>query len=371
MSEKRKRLVIVCPGRGSYTREELGFIAKYHARIGDAAKSAGTDSRLSKHCLDVTLKAKSFVGMIDARRASGGLPTISELDGARQFQVSRHTPGEHASTLIHTCAMLDLMSIDQERFEIVAVTGNSLGWYLALAAGGALTAENAFTLIQTMGSMMAGGVIGGQVIFPIVDEAWQVSPKLVRLTQKVIEEVHASEEGHVYPSIRLGGYLVMGGDESGIRSLMKRLPPVDEKYPMKLVNHAAFHTPVLESVSEKAFMELGVGLFREPTVPLIDGRGKIWQPYATDPGELHHYTLGHQVTRTYDFTAAITVALKEFAPDHLVLLGPGASLGGAIGQILIQNNWRGVTSKDSFMALQQQSPFLISMGREEQRRLLD
>jgi hypothetical protein len=103
---------------------------------------------------------------------------------------------------------------------------------------------------------------------------------------------------------------------------------------------------------------------------MIDGRGRIWQPYATDVHELYEYTLGHQVCRAYDFTTAVTVAMKEFAPDRLVLLGPGASLGGSIGQTMIQNNWKYIDSKQKFSELQEKNPYLLSMGRPEQRERL-
>ena len=53
----------------------------------------------------------------------------------------------------------------QEKYEIVAITGNSMGWYSALALSGALTHENAYSLISTMGSMMKEGTIGGQIIY--------------------------------------------------------------------------------------------------------------------------------------------------------------------------------------------------------------
>ena len=80
--------------------------------------------------------------------------------------------------------------------------------------------------------------------------------------------------------------------------------------------------------------------------------------------------LGHQVYAPYNFTQSITVALKEFAPDHLVLLGPGSSLGGSIGQILIQNKWHNLFSKADFAEKQKKDPFLLAMGLEEQRKIL-
>ena len=50
--------------------------------------------------------------------------------------------------------------------------------------------------------------------------------------------------------------------------------------------------------------------------------GRTFSPWSTDLDALRDYTLGHQVTEPYDFTASVRVALREFAPDHLVLPGP-------------------------------------------------
>ena len=76
------------------------------------------------------------------------------------------------------------------------------------------------------------------------------------------------------------------------------------------------------------------------------------------------------MTNAYDFFTAITVAIKEFCPDKLVLLGPGNTLGGSIGQIMIENNWLDMDSKSAFSSLQKENPYLISMGMEEQRKLV-
>ncbi len=111
-------------------------------------------------------------------------------------------------------------------------------------------------------------------------------------------------------------------------------------------------------------------LFQKPSIPLVDGRGHIWSTFSTDISELHQYTLGHQVTKAYDFTSAITVAMKEFCPDKIVLLGPGNTLGGSIGQIMIENNWLDVNSKSAFSQRQKSDPFLISMGMADQRKIL-
>ena len=66
------------------------------------------------------------------------------------------------------------------------------------------------------------------------------------------------------------------------------------------------------------------------------------------------------------------VALREFAPDHLILPGPGNTLGGIVGQILVGEGWRGIHSKADFQEVQRHEagdtgpathePFLVSMG---------
>lgn len=346
----KERIAVICPGRGSYTKDTLGYLKPYHSQIAD------------------------FLQDIDSRRLEINEPTISELDNAQTFQPALHTKGEHASPLIYACSYADFQAIDRNKYEIVAVTGNSMGWYLTLAFAGALDWACAFNVINTMGSMMKSKIIGGQMIYPIVDGDWKASAELKDIVMKCIEAAR-SAGGEVHVSIHLGGYIVLGGDQAGLGYMMKNLPKIDN-YPFQLVNHAAFHTPMLQETSQKAFEMLGVELFRRPQIPMVDGRGKIWQPYSTDTEDLWRYTFEDQVVAPYDFTKAVTVTLKEFAPQKLVLLGPGNSLGGSIGQILIQNRWRPtanskeITNKAEFQALQKENPFLISMGLLDQRKIL-
>ena len=338
----KKRAVVICPGRGSYTKETMGYLRQNGSHVRD------------------------FLKDIDQRRKSLNEPTITELDQAEAFKASLHTKGEHASPLIYACAYADFMKIDREKFEIVAVTGNSMGWYLALAFAGALNWAGGFEVVNTMGSMMKNEIIGGQVIYPICDENWVKSPVLRAKVEMILADINSREGHEAYISIELGGYLVFGANKLGTAALLKELPK-KEDYPFQLINHAAFHTPLLKETSEKAFEILPSSLFHKPQIPMIDGRGFIWQPYSTDTSDLCEYTLGHQVVEYYDFTKAISVALKEFAPDLLILLGPGSSLGGSVGQILIENDWHGLKSKQDFMARQAQAPLLLAMGRPEQR----
>lgn len=338
MSQKKERVVVICPGRGTYTKETLGYLKKYRPKFNE------------------------FISTLDEKRSAIGMPTITQLDEEPVFKPGLHTKGENASTLIYACSYADYLNLDFNKYEVVAVTGNSMGWYIALAVAGVLNVHGAFDVINTMGSMMKDQIIGGQIIYPITDENWVEQFDKKEMIQRELDEVNTVAGCEAYVSIYLGGYVVIGGNQKALDILLKKLPKI-ENYPFQLINHAAFHTPLLEETSQKAFQTLPLDLFQKPQVPLVDGRGHIWQNYATDLNAIYNYTFAHQVTQPYDFTAAVSVCLKEFCPDKLILLGPGNSLGGAIGQILIANKWKNLQSKSQFSELQKTEPFLISLGR--------
>lgn len=342
-TSKKSRALVICPGRGTYNKEELGYFQRFHAD--------------KSNLLDV----------IDQQRQSLGQPTIKSLDHASSYSMKQHTAGENASSLIYACARGDFLDINQDRFDIVAVTGNSMGWYITCALANALNHENGSQLINTMGSMMTDGLIGGQLIYPIIDEDWHIQAKQQQLVLDAIAQVNQEPECRAFESIRLGGYAVIGGNEKALKRLKQLLPEIDARYPMQLFNHAAFHTPLLDGIVTRAQKALPASLFTAPSLPMVDGEGHIWQPYSTDVHALHNYTLGTQVNCVYDFTQAISVGIKEFAPDKLIILGPGATLGGAVAQILIKHQWFGLKSKSDFIARQKSDPVIISMGMEGQR----
>jgi len=181
-------------------------------------------------------------------------------------------------------------------------------------------------------------------------------------------QINAQPDHELYISIELGGMLVFAGNEDALDVLEKRLKPEQSRFPMRLKNHAAFHTPLQAPVSAQGKAALAQGLFSAPAIPMIDGRGHIWRPHATSSGQLWDYTLGTQVVTSYDFTLAIKVALREFAPDCLIILGPGNTLGAVVAQSMIAIDWHNLTSKTDFITTQKSAPFVLSMGIEDQRR---
>ncbi|MCF8521195.1 MAG: ACP S-malonyltransferase, partial [Rhodobacteraceae bacterium] len=213
----RKTAVIICPGRGTYNVTELGS--------------------LTRHFPDAALLAR-----LDALRQAEGQETLTALDGAAKFSLALHSRGDNASGLIFAATYGDFLSVDPEKIDVVAVTGNSMGWYSALACAGAATAENGFQIANTMGRLMQDALIGGQTVYPWMDEDWVPDPVRKSSLLALVADI-ASRQGHVLAlSIDLGGLVVVAGNDAGLKAFESAVPPLQGRFPMRLGNHAAFHT---------------------------------------------------------------------------------------------------------------------------------
>ena len=93
-----------CAGRGAYGAGSLGSLPLDHPAADRA----------------------------DSLRAEYGLESLLDLDGADGFDPMRHLRPANASALIFMVTLLDAERAADDH-EVVAVIGNSLGWYSALA----------------------------------------------------------------------------------------------------------------------------------------------------------------------------------------------------------------------------------------------
>ncbi|MDP4534995.1 malonyl CoA-ACP transacylase [Alkalimonas collagenimarina] len=338
----KKTAVLVCPGRGTYNKSELGSIQRLH---NDKA---------------ATLQ------QFDQARTALGLAKVSELDQQPHYSSRVHQQAENAAGLIFAAGVLDYQSIDVEKYDIVAITGNSMGWYTALCCAGSWQPKAAMQHVSHMARLTANAA-GAQCIYPVVNAEWQ--PDAAK--QQAVRAVLAKYPGELFPSIQFGGYAVLAGTEAAVHAAVQQLPKVDDRFPMILPGHAGFHSPLMQEAAQQALLDIPSQAFNRPQQPLIDGCGHIWQPFSTTAEALQRYTLDRQVQGHFDFSLALEVAMKEFAPDHVILLGPGSGLGGAVAQTLIRLNWQGIDSKQDFVQQQASNqPLVLSMAIPEQRALL-
>ena len=336
MTDERPRAVLVLPGRGAYTAGSLGSLPAEHP----------------------------FVQRAEALRAELGLDSLLALDAADEFEAAVHLRPANASPLIWLISLLDAERAMADH-RVVAVLGNSLGWYTALTVGDALDFDDAFQLVQGIALLQeqaAADGRGGQVIYPRFGADWQPAPKLAAAIDAALVD-----GGEVFPSVDLGGYLVLAGTDAGIDRLLETLPPVqigERHFPLRLAFHGPYHTPLVGPVAEAAAARFGSLGWRAPSLTLIDGRGVRFTPWATDPADLARYTLTEQLITPYDFAAGARVALREYAPEVLVLTGPGNTLGGVAGQLVVAEGYHGLRTRPDFESAQAgDAPLVLSMHR--------
>ena len=333
-----KRALVLCPGRGSYGRDSLGAL-----------------KGVKSPALDV------FEGM----RRELDRPTVRELDGAIEYSSALHLRGEHASVLTAGVSLADLDQLDPSTVQVVGVVGNSMGWYTALGYAGALSMDDCALLIEAMGQYQADNVIGGQIMVSLVDEQWRLDPKVASAVEGIVADTE-----DLFWSIHLGGHAVLGGTATALDAAETRLKALNlaqTQEPTRIPMHSAFHTPLMANTAAQATTDLVDLDWRAPRVPLIDGRGRVHTPHSADPSFLRDYTLGLQVTDTYDLSLSLRTALRTLGPDVVILPGPGSKLSSAVAQAMISEGWAGIHSQDDFVNRQHQQPVLVSMRWPDER----
>lgn len=332
------RAAVVFPGRGSYTPTSLGSLPAGHA----------------------------WVRRADDLRAAAGLEPLSELDAAERFEPARHLRPANAWPLVFLGGLLDAEQIAEDH-EAAVVTASSTGWYTALAATGVLSFDDTFRLVQRMALAADGDLPGGaapaEIVYPLADDAWRIDPARV-------DGLAAALNGRgrpAYASLDLGAYAVIGGTLEALDTVAAALSPVTvagRSYPLRLPGADGWHTPLRGEDARAAAAELDDLDWSPPSVTLIDGRGARHTPWSADPAELARYTLEELPVSRYDLATAVRVALREHAPDVLLLPGPAGSLGAACAHLIVAEGYRGVRSRADFESAQRSdAALLLAMRR--------
>ena len=332
------RAAVVFAGRGSYAATSLGSLPPAH----------------------------SWVGRAEELRAEAGLEPLLDIDGADRFDPAVHLRPANAWPLVFLSGLLDAERIAQDH-EAVVVTASSTGWYTALAAAGVLSFDDAFRLVQRMAlaadGAPAGGEPAGELVYPLADERWAPDPARA-------SALDASRDGDgdgTWIAVDLGAFALVGGRRGALDARAARLPPVTvagRAYPLQLPVGDGWHTPLRADDARSAAAELAHLAWSAPSVTLVDGHGRRHTPWSADPGELARITLEEMPTSRYDTAQAVRVALREHAPDVLLLPGPGGSLGAACAHLVVAEGYRGIRSRDDFeQAQRSDAPILLSMRR--------
>ena len=138
-----------------------------------------------------------------------------------------------------------------------------MGHYTALHLSGVLDIESMAMLVDGMGDYQASNVIGGQLVYPLMNQHWEIDAEKVEAIEKLLSDID-----DLYVSIRLGFQIILGGTDAALSEATRCLPQVQNKdrtFPLKLPFHSAFHTPLMNETAKKAQRDLKGLNWRQPS----------------------------------------------------------------------------------------------------------
>lgn len=200
------------------------------------------------------------------------------------------------------------------------VAGHSLGEFTALALSGALTFEDALTLVSKRAQAM--------------QKACELQPSTMAAViglsdEKVVEVCQSiSDDIVVAANFNCPGQVVISGTLSGIERACQLAKDAGAKRALPLKVGGAFHSPLMETAREELAQAIAETSFSTPICPVyqnVDAR-----PH-TDADEIRD-NLNRQLTAPVLWTSLVRQMVADGC-GHFVEYGPGSVLQGLIKKI--------------------------------------
>lgn len=200
------------------------------------------------------------------------------------------------------------------------VAGHSLGEFTALALSGALTFEDALTLVSKRAQAM--------------QKACELQPSTMAAViglsdEKVVEVCQSiSDDIVVAANFNCPGQVVISGTLSGIERACQLAKDAGAKRALPLKVGGAFHSPLMETAREELAQAIAETSFSAPICPVyqnVDAR-----PH-TDADEIRD-NLNRQLTAPVLWTPLVRQMVADGC-GHFVEYGPGSVLQGLIKKI--------------------------------------
>jgi [acyl-carrier-protein] S-malonyltransferase len=201
-----------------------------------------------------------------------------------------------------------------------AVAGHSLGEYAALAACGAITLEDGFTLLKIRSEVMNKAAAGGMAAVLGLENA---------VVEAVCSEISKAGDYAAPVNYNSPGQLVIAGTDAGLAKAEELLKAKGAKRVLRLNVAAAFHSELMKDAAEE-FKGLISGFsFKTPEIPFYSNvTGAVLKDFSDMPDYLSRH-----ICSPVRFADQLS-AMEADGFNAFLELGPGKVLSGLVKKTL-------------------------------------
>jgi [acyl-carrier-protein] S-malonyltransferase len=202
------------------------------------------------------------------------------------------------------------------------MAGHSLGEYSALVAAGAITFEDAVSLVAFRGRAMSEAVpagVGKMAAIIGLDDA----------AVSKICELSSSDEARVWPAnFNCSGQLVIAGHVAAVERAMQAAKEAGAKRALPLAVSAPSHTPLMQPAAEAMKERLAAVAVTAPACPVWSNASAV---ALTNPDEIRD-ALIEQLVSPVRWTETVQ-KMSAAGVTTAVEMGPGKVLAGLVRRI--------------------------------------
>lgn len=252
--------------------------------------------------------------MFELASKAGGLdvPALC-FEENEQINITEYT---QIAMLAAEVAMLK--AIEQKGLKPDVTGGLSLGEYGALAASGAMSAEDVFKIVRKRGIYMQEAVPTGGAMTAVLG-----------LDTETIEKICEETAGTVsIANYNCPGQIVITGEESAVQAAAQKLTEAGAKRCVPLNVSGPFHSPLLTGAGEKLAKELENVEVQNIRIPYI---ANVTADYVTDKADVKPL-LQKQVSSSVKWQQTVERMIAD-GVDTFIEIGPGKTLSGFMRKI--------------------------------------
>jgi [acyl-carrier-protein] S-malonyltransferase len=248
--------------------------------------------------------------------------SISNICFEGPLDTLKETRYTQPALFVHSAILFEML---KEKIEFSATAGHSVGEFAALYAAGVFSFEEGLRLVSLRGELMFNsGIERPGTMFAVIglDDA---------IVEKICKEIteENSPEVVVPANYNSPGQLVVSGSRDVLRANADRFKQAGARMVKELVVSGAFHSPLLESSSEKLTAAINA-------IEFNDAKVKVYQNVTAMPeqsGTAIKQNLISQLTSPVLWSQTMA-NFKTDGFDSFIEIGAGNVLQGLIKRTL-------------------------------------